>query len=89
MQAYKGGKVTAICTTAHGDVWVGSSKGYLRVWRAELIGPGIGRLSQPRELRRQGGGRAAGHAIRFLVVPQCGQVGVSCTLPCFGIFQGM
>jgi len=74
VQAHKVGRVTAICTTAWGDVWTGSSRGTIRVWRVESQPEGVGSVSIARELRRQGGFRAAAHAINFLVVPSCGQV---------------
>ena len=72
-QAHKTGRVTAICTTPYGDVWTGSSRGVIRV-RNISWSNGHETMSEPRELRRQGGMKAAQHGICFLVMPSGGQV---------------
>ena len=67
------GRVTAICTTAWGELWTASSRGTIRVWRVEATAGASVSVSPARELRRQGGMRAHTHAVNFLVVPPCGQ----------------
>lgn len=65
--------MTAICTTSFGDVWTGNSRGVIRARRVSHSSGHIS-VSEPRELRRQGGMKAASHPISALVVPTCGQV---------------
>ena len=67
------GRVTAMCTTAWGELWTASSRGTIRIWRLETTAGASASISPARELRRQGGMRAHTHAVNFLVAPPCGQ----------------
>lgn len=68
------GRVTAICTTSWGDVWTGSSRGVIRIWKVSIQPGSTGTVSTARELRRQGGMKASAHPVNYLVVPPSGQV---------------
>ena len=90
MQAFKVGAITALAVTPWGELWVGSSRGSLRVFSLQDITQGHAHtFSRPhpsaRELRRTGGGKPHGGAVTNIIIPAGGQV---CELarPC-GLWQ--
>ena len=67
-QAHRNGSVNAIVLTAYGDLWTGSSRGSLRIWKnGGKILPRSGQNSS--ELRRANGDRAHGRIKALLYVP--------------------
>ena len=67
-QAHRNGSVNAIVITAYGDVWTGSSRGSLRLWKSGgKVLPRSGQNSF--ELRRSNGDRAHGKIQALLYVP--------------------
>ncbi|UPQ98747.1 inositol polyphosphate phosphatase [Chloropicon primus] len=67
-QAHRNGSVNAIIVTAYGDVWTGSSRGSLRIWKdGGKVLPRSGQNSF--ELRRSNGDRAHGRIKALLYVP--------------------
>ena len=81
LQAFKVGAITALAITPWGELWVGSSRGSLRVFSLQDVAQGqshphSSRL-QPsgRELRRTGGAKPHGGAVTNIIIPLGGQVG--------------
>eukprot|EP00884_Botryococcus_braunii_P008578 jgi/Botrbrau1/17721/Bobra.0166s0143.1 len=75
-QAHKAGAVTAICRTAWGDIWTGSSRGVIRVWSADPSSyrEGLEYHGPVRELRRVNGAKPHSSPVKFLIAPSSGQV---------------
>ncbi|KAK9805177.1 hypothetical protein WJX72_003678 [[Myrmecia] bisecta] len=75
-QAHKIGAVTAMCVTAWGELWTGSSRGSIRIWRSDGESTNTsGEYARPmRELRRVGGGKPHNGAIHYFAIPAGGQI---------------
>lgn len=77
MQAHRVGSVTSMCRTPWGDLWTGTSRGWIRVW--EVAEPDAfndaGEYRLPmREVRRSGGARPHAGGVAHMVCPAGGQV---------------
>jgi hypothetical protein len=65
--------VRALCKTPWGELWSGSSRGWVRVW--QVAQPEDGIHQQPlRELRRSGGLRPHVGGVTHMCCPAGGQV---------------
>ena len=78
-QAFKVGAITALAVTPWGELWVGSSRGSLRVFSLQDVTQGhTHTFTRPhpsaRELRRTGGGKPHGGAVTNIIIPLGGQV---------------
>ncbi|KAL0054630.1 hypothetical protein WJX82_000216 [Trebouxia sp. C0006] len=71
-QAHRIGSVTVLITTPWGELWSGSSRGIIRVWRHAHKPQGETQRAV-RELRRPGGGKPHGE-VRSMTIPAGGQV---------------
>ena len=76
VQAHRVGTITSLCRTPWGDLWTGTSRGWIRVW--ECSDPGA--FSETgeyvllmRELRRHGGARPHAGGVSHMICPAGGQ----------------
>ena len=76
VQAHRAGAITSLCRTPWGDLWTGTSRGWMRIW--ECADPGAfndaGEYALPmREVRRHGGARPHSGGVSHMICPAGGQ----------------
>ncbi|CAL5226967.1 g9852 [Coccomyxa viridis] len=76
-QAHRVGAITSLCRTPWGNLWTGTSRGWIRIW--DCADPGAfndaGEYALPmRELRRHGGARPHIGSVSHMICPAGGQV---------------
>ena len=77
LQAHRVGAITSLCRTPWGNLWTGTSRGWIRIW--DCADPGAfndaGEYALPmRELRRHGGARPHIGSVSHMICPAGGQV---------------
>lgn len=68
-KAHKHGSIEALAMTMWGDLWTGSSRGSVRLWRK----PSAGKFPNSTALKRPGGEKPHG-GVKAIVVASCGSV---------------
>ena len=77
LQAHRAGSVTSLCRTPWGDLWTGTSRGWIRIWECADAGAfaDSAEYALPmREIRRSGGARPHAGGVAHMVCPAGGQV---------------